>query len=102
MNGAAGDFQVDLNIDVGCPRMPPVRVRAEECRHQTAEEYKLRSAAVMMHDANKRQLSCPARRFRAEFLIGHVVIASRTCSAASSPRTPVVRRSAYTRGQSTV
>ena len=33
---------------------------------------------------------------------GSVVITSRRCSAASSPRTPVSRRSAYTRGHGTL
>lgn len=54
---------------------------------------------VVMHHSHESQFGRPSRRSRARWLfVVHLVIASRRCSAASSPRTPAVRRSAYTLG----
>jgi len=59
---ATRDFEVDLHIDVGRARMAERTSRTEEFRNEPAEDHKLGSRSIVVHDAHECRLGGGSRR----------------------------------------
>ena len=61
---AACDLEVDLDVDVGGPRMSPGAAGAQHLGHRAAEHHELRPRAVVVDDPDERPLRGEARAAR--------------------------------------
>ena len=53
----ASDFEIDLDVNIRCSGMTKRTVGAEEFGYESADDNKLRSSAVMVHDSHQRGFS---------------------------------------------